>query len=193
MSRKGKGKREREKGKGKGKRGGVFFCSLLAFSRAGDETRFLSSLFSLVLTVKSLLSINPLPRPSLSLSCAPRSLSLSLSPFLSLPALSLSLSLSLSFAPRSLSLSLSLSLLRYAIVTLQATGHFTGKPYSAPAHPDWPSLQPSGKRFALKPETVKVKIDKKDGKIEEIAVLPVRGGGPRGLYEALGGKMPSSK
>ena len=113
-------------------------------------------------------------------------------PFLRSP-LSLSLSLSLSFAPRSLSLSLSLSLLRYAIVTLQATGHFTGKPYSAPAHPDWPSLQPSGKRFALKPETVKVKIDKKDGKIEEIAVLPVRGGGPRGLYEALGGKMPSSK
>lgn len=77
----------------------------------------------------------------------------------------------------------------YAIVTLQATGHFTGKPYTAPAHPEWPSLNPTGRRFALSPETAKVKV--KDGKIAEIAVVPAPGGGPRGLYEALGGKMPS--
>ena len=83
------------------------------------------------------------------------------------------------------------NLSRYAIVTLQATGKFTGKPYTAPAHPEWPSLAPTGKRFALAPETVKVKVRK--GKIEEIAVVPVPGGGPRGLYEALGGKMPPSK
>lgn len=90
------------------------------------------------------------------------------------------------------SLSLSFSPYSYAIVTLQATGHFTGEPYSAPAHPDWPSLVPSGKRFSLAPENVKVKVNDKDGKIEEITVLPVRGGGPRGLFEALGGKMPSN-
>ena len=90
-------------------------------------------------------------------------------------------------------LPLSLSLFSYAIVTLQATGHFTGKPYTAPAHPDWPSLPPTGKRFSLAPETVKVKVNNKTGKIEEIAVLPVPGGGPRGLYEALGGKVPAAK
>ena len=86
-----------------------------------------------------------------------------------------------------------LSLSSYAIVTLQATGHFTGKPYSAPAHADWPSLAPTGRRFALAPETAKVKVNNQSGKIEEIAMLPAPGGGPRGRYEALGGKMPSNK
>lgn len=96
------------------------------------------------------------------------------------------------FSPESLDQSTRSLLSSYAIVTLQATGHFTGAPYRAVAHPEWPSLTPTGKRFALAPETVKVKVNKR-GKIEEIAIVPVPGGGPRGLYEALGGKMPPSK
>lgn len=78
----------------------------------------------------------------------------------------------------------------FAVVFLQPTGHFTGKPYAAPSHPGWPALQPDGRRFALAPETVKVRVDGGSGKIKEIVTLPVRGAGPRGLYEALGGEVP---
>lgn len=76
----------------------------------------------------------------------------------------------------------------YAVVFLQPTGHFTGKPYRSPSHAERPALAADGRRFALAPETVRVKVE--GGKIKEIVTLPVRGGGPRGLYEALGGKIP---
>lgn len=79
----------------------------------------------------------------------------------------------------------------FAIVELQPTGHFTGAPYTPPAHPDWPTLAPDGRRFVLAPETVKIRVAK--GKVVEIVTLPVRGGRPRGLYEALGGKVPTAK
>lgn len=79
----------------------------------------------------------------------------------------------------------------YAIVTIQATGHFTGKPFSLPS---WngrpvPTLQPTGKRFRLEPEVQKVKVEK--GKITSIVVLPNKGAGPLALYKALGGEIPT--
>ena len=75
----------------------------------------------------------------------------------------------------------------WSIVELQPSGHFT-QPYTPPSHPDWATLQPDGRRFVLAPETVKVRVE--GGKVAQIVTLPVRGGGPRGLYEALGGKVP---
>ena len=76
----------------------------------------------------------------------------------------------------------------WSIVELQPSGHFLGAPYTPPSHPDWATLQPHGRRFVLAPETVKVRVE--GGKVAQIVTLPVRGGGPRGLYDALGGKVP---
>lgn len=79
----------------------------------------------------------------------------------------------------------------YALAFLEPSGHFTGAPYRAPFHPDWPLLAPTGAHFALPQETVKVKVS--GGLIEEMLALPARGGGPRGLYRALGGTVPPAE
>lgn len=73
----------------------------------------------------------------------------------------------------------------YAIVTVTATGHHTGAPLQLPGLEPVPA---SGKHFCLPDEVQKVKV--KGDKIQEIVVLPTKGAGPRGMYVALGGKLP---
>ncbi|KAK9815232.1 hypothetical protein WJX72_000391 [[Myrmecia] bisecta] len=75
----------------------------------------------------------------------------------------------------------------YCIVTVQATGHHTGKPFELPGLPPIPA---SNKRFALAEEKIKVKVE--DGQIKQMVILPVKNAGPLALYKALGGKVPSS-
>jgi len=75
----------------------------------------------------------------------------------------------------------------YAIVTVAATGHHTGAPLKLPG---LEPVAPSGKHFCLPDEVQKVKVQ--GDKIKEIVVLPTKGAGPRGLYIALGGKLPVS-
>eukprot|EP00882_Tetradesmus_deserticola_P000745 GHRQ01000813.1.p1 GENE.GHRQ01000813.1~~GHRQ01000813.1.p1 ORF type:complete len:212 (+),score=81.18 GHRQ01000813.1:208-843(+) len=74
----------------------------------------------------------------------------------------------------------------FCIVTVQATGHHTGAPL---AMPGLDSLPPSGRHFCLAEEVQKVKVV--GDKVTEIQVLPNKGAGPRALYAALGGKLPS--
>ncbi|KAK9811198.1 hypothetical protein WJX73_009495 [Symbiochloris irregularis] len=71
----------------------------------------------------------------------------------------------------------------FSLVTVQATGRFTGKPFVLPG---LPQLEPTGEKFLLAEERQMVKVE--DGKIVKIEVLPQEGAGPRALYKALGGK-----
>jgi hypothetical protein len=57
------------------------------------------------------------------------------------------------------------------------------------AMPGLDPLPPSGKHFCLAEEVQKVKVA--GDKVTEIKVLPNKGAGPRALYAALGGKLPS--
>ena len=52
-------------------------------------------------------------------------------------------------------------------------------------------IEPSGKRFLLEEEKVRVKVE--DGKIQRMEVLPSKGAGPLALYKALGGTVPAKQ
>ena len=57
--------------------------------------------------------------------------------------------------------------------------------------PGLPAISPSGRHFCLQEEAQLVKVGG-DGKvIEEIKVFPVKGAGPKALFLALGGEIPS--
>lgn len=73
----------------------------------------------------------------------------------------------------------------YVLVTVQACGHHTGKPFSLPGLPPIPA---SGRHFCLEEEAQMVRVE--NGQVKEIKVFPVRGAGPLALYEALGGEVP---
>ena len=62
---------------------------------------------------------------------------------------------------------------------------------AALAHVHWVQIEPSGKRFLLEEEKVRVKVE--DGKIQRMEVLPTKGAGPLALYRALGGTVPAKQ
>lgn len=77
----------------------------------------------------------------------------------------------------------------YCIVKVQATGQHTGKPLRIPGS-EMPKVDPSQKKFTLQEASLKVKVE--DGQIQEINMVPTKGAGFTGLYEALGGRVPSA-
>ncbi|CAL5223759.1 g6322 [Coccomyxa viridis] len=77
----------------------------------------------------------------------------------------------------------------FSTVVVKATGHHTGQAFSLPTV-DAPAVQPSGKKFQLAEEKIRVKVE--DGQIQKMEVLGNKGAGPRALYEALGGKTPAT-
>lgn len=76
----------------------------------------------------------------------------------------------------------------WCIVTVQATGHHTG---GSLVMPGLEPLAPSGKHFCLAEEIQKVKVE--GNKVVAVEVLPQKGAGPRALYQALGGKLPTAQ
>ncbi|KAL0041955.1 hypothetical protein WJX79_010249 [Trebouxia sp. C0005] len=77
----------------------------------------------------------------------------------------------------------------YCLVTVQATGHHTGKPLRIPGS-EMAKVDTSQKKFTLQEASLKVKVE--DGQIQEINMMPTKGAGFTGLYEALGGRVPSA-
>lgn len=78
----------------------------------------------------------------------------------------------------------------YSIVIVQVTGHHTGTAFTMPCG-DLSPIEPSGKRFLLEEEKIRVKVE--DGQIQRMELLPAKDGfgGIFGLYNALGGKIPA--
>lgn len=77
----------------------------------------------------------------------------------------------------------------YCLVKVQATGHHTGKPLRIPGS-EMAKVDTSQKNFTLQEASLKVKVE--DGQIQEINMMPTKGAGFTGLYEALGGRVPSA-
>lgn len=77
----------------------------------------------------------------------------------------------------------------YSVVTVQATGKHSGKPFRIPGS-ELPKVEPKQEKFKLQEATLKVKVE--DEKIQEIVMEPAKGAGFLAMYEAIGGKVSTA-
>jgi hypothetical protein len=77
----------------------------------------------------------------------------------------------------------------YCIVEVQISAHHTGAPFALPGLPE---VAPSGRRVAMEPEFLRLRVEGEQ--IKEIVVLPSKAGaGPLALYRALAGEPPAAQ
>ncbi|KAI7842190.1 hypothetical protein COHA_004103 [Chlorella ohadii] len=76
----------------------------------------------------------------------------------------------------------------YCIVEVQISAHHTGAPFALPSLPE---VAPSGRRVAMEPEFLRVRVEAEQ--VKEIVVLPSKAGaGPLALYRALANEPPAA-